>query len=111
MMDLQSRKKRKSTSEAFGPPITEVEQRTNLSVLENQLNSSMKCPVGKNQVYIRSLLTGGGTTKPRISMNCKQRAKIGLDPDIFYEHIQQTCCGDHDSCPAWQDAKLRFDML
>lgn len=104
-------RKTKTTQEAFGPPISEIERHSNLTVLESQLNSTMKCPVGRNQVYIRSLLTGSGTTQPRIAMNCKQREKIGLDPDIYFEQIQNTCCGNHDACPAWKDAKSRFDAL
>lgn len=111
MLNAKKPRPRKSTREAFGPPLTEIERTSSLTVLENQLNSTMKCPVGRNQVYIRSLLTGNGTTQPRIAMNCKQREKIGLDPHIFFEHIQETCCGDHEVCPAWQNAKRGFDAL
>ena len=93
--------------EAFGPPLTPEELTTNLSLLERKLNKDMRCTAGKNQVYIRSLLTGGSTTRPRVAMKCPLRRDIGLTPEVFYEHIRDVCCGDHESCPAWQAFRAR----
>jgi hypothetical protein len=98
----------RTVQEAFGPPITDEERSTNLSVLENKLNKEMKCPAGRNQVYVRSLLTGGGTTQPRIALKCHLRRDAGLTPEIFYEEIRDMCCSNPDNCPAWQQLKDRF---
>ncbi|MBN2448649.1 MAG: hypothetical protein JXO22_18125 [Phycisphaerae bacterium] len=101
-------KARRGVQEAFGPPITAEEQSTNLTVLENRFNKDMKCPAGRNQVYVRSLLTGSGTTRPRIALKCPLRKDIGLTPEIFFEEIRDLCCGDPDKCEAWQKLKDRF---
>ncbi len=93
--------------QAFGPPLTPEELTTNLSLLERKLNREMKCTAGKNQVYIRSLLTGMSTTPPRVALKCHLRRDIGLPAEVFYEHIRDVCCCDPDSCPAWQKFKSR----
>ena len=101
--------KRKSrVEEEFGPPITPEEERANLSELEERLNSEMKCHAGRNQVFLRSLLTGTGTTTPRIALKCHLRKDIGLSPVVFYEHIRDVCCCDPEQCPAYRDFKERF---
>jgi hypothetical protein len=92
----------------FGPPITAEEEGANLSELEQRLNREMKCHAGKNQVFIRSLLTGSNTTQPRIALKCHLRRDIGLKPEVFYEHIRDICCGDPDRCEAYRDLKERF---
>lgn len=97
----------RTTEEAFGPPLTPDELTGNLSMLERKLNAEMKCTAGRNQVYIRSLLTGRSTTRPRIALKCPLRRDIGETPEVFYEHIRDVCCGDHESCPAWQNFKAR----
>jgi hypothetical protein len=96
-----------TVEEAFGPPLVPEEQSGNLSQLEQRLNRTMKCTAGKNQVYIRSLLTGQGTTRPRIALKCPLRRDIGLTPEVFYEHIRDVCCGNHEECPAWQSFQAR----
>lgn len=96
------------TAQAFGPPLTPEEQQGNLSDLERRLNQEMVCPAGKNQVYIRSLLTGRGTTQPRIALKCPLRKDIGQTPEVFFAEIQQLCCGDHEQCEAWRQLKSRF---
>jgi hypothetical protein len=96
-----------TVEEAFGPPLTPEEQSVNLSQLEQRLNRTMKCTAGKNQVYIRSLLTGQSTTRPRIALKCPLRRDIGLTPEVFYEHIRDVCCGNHEECPAWQNFQAR----
>jgi hypothetical protein len=108
---LRAAGRRMSTAEAFGPPISPEEQSSNLNLLERELNDAMKCPAGRNQVYVRSLLTGSGTTKPRIALKCQLRKEIGMEPNIFYEDIKNVCCGDHQSCPAWQKQQEKFDLL
>lgn len=91
-----------------GPPIALEERRANLSELEKSLNTQMKCHAGRNQVFVRSLLTGSGATKPRITLRCSLRKDIGLDQHVFYEHIRDVCCGDPEQCPAYQDFRKRF---
>ena len=96
-----------TVEEAFGPPLTPEELSRNLTLLERHLNRVMKCTAGKNQVYIRSLLTGQNTTRPRIALKCPLRRDIGLTPEVFYEHIRDVCCGKHEECPAWQNFQAR----
>jgi hypothetical protein len=100
--------KRMTVRESFGPPLTAEELTGNLSEIQNRLNREMKCPAGRNQVYVRSLLTGTSTTKPRISLKCALRRDIGQVPDIFYEHIRDVCCCDPDQCEAWCAMQERF---
>jgi hypothetical protein len=99
---------RSRVDEEFGPPITPYEQRANLSDLERKLNEEMLCQAGKNQVFIRSLLTGTGTTQPRIMLKCPLRRDIDLKPDVFYEHIRDVCCTDPEQCEAYRHFKERF---
>ena len=99
---------RRRAEEEFGPPITPFEQRANLSDLERKLNDEMRCQAGKNQVFIRSLLTGAGTTQPRIMLKCQLRRDIELKPNVFYEHIRDVCCTDPDDCEAYRRFRERF---
>ncbi len=97
--------------ETSGPPLTPEELTTNLSILERKLNSHMTCTAGKNQVFVRSLVLNGGTTRPRIVLKCHLRRDIKLAPEVFYEHIRDVCCGSHETCPAWQAFKERHAQL
>ena len=90
------------------PPIHPDEMKGSLSDTERRLNQQMKCPAGKNQVFIRSLVTAQGTTKPRIALKCHLRKDVGLGPEVFYEHIRDTCCSNPDGCPAYAKFKDRF---
>lgn len=101
---------RPTVQQAFGPPLTDEEQRANLSELEKRLNAQMKCPAGKNQVYLRSLLTGRGTTQPRIALRCTYRRDVGMTPEVFYEHIRDVCCCDPEKCEAYRAFKARFQQ-
>lgn len=94
--------------EAFGPPLTDEEMTANLSALEQKLNREMKCHAGRNQVFLRSLLTGRSTTRPRITLKCPLRRDIGLPPEVFYEHIRDVCCSDPEHCEAYRAFKERF---
>ncbi len=97
----------RSVEEAFGPPITDEELNANLSQMENQLNRNMKCVAGRNQVYLRSLLTGHGTTRPRIALKCHLRKDAGQEPEVFYEHIRDVCCCDPEQCAAYRRFQAR----
>jgi hypothetical protein len=101
-------RKTSRAGQAFGPPITDEEAAANLSELEQKLNAEMKCPAGKNQVFLRSLLTGNGTTRPRIALKCHLRKEIGLPQEVFYEHIRDVCCTDPEQCEAYRALKERF---
>ncbi len=98
---------RATLDESYGPPLTPEELTSNLSMLEQELNRSMKCTAGKNQVYIRSLLTGQSTTRPRIALKCPLRRDLGKRPEVFYEHIRDICCADPSQCEAWRAFKER----
>lgn len=99
--------RRLTISEAFGPPLTAEEINSNLSLLERRLNAEMKCAAGKNQVYIRSLLTGTSTTQPRIALKCPLRRDIKQPPEVYFEHIRDVCCTDPGQCEAWRQFKAR----
>lgn len=101
-------RKRPRSSSAFGPPLLPEETNGNLSEIERDLNRQMKCPAGKNQVYIRSLITTSGTTPPRIALKCHLRRDIGQTPDVFLQHIREKCCGAPDQCEAYVALKGRF---
>jgi len=105
------RRRTPSVQEAFGPPLSDEELNRNLSDLERELNARMVCTAGKNQVYIRSLLTGNGTTQPRIALKCSLRRDIGLDPDVFYEYIRDVCACDPQQCPAYQNFQQRLQRI
>ncbi len=106
-MSWPTLRKRITVEEASGPPLTPIELTTNLSDLERKLNHEMKCTAGKNQVFIRSLLTGSSTTRPRIALKCPLRRDIKLPAEVFYEYIRDVCCTDPEQCEAWQDFKER----
>ncbi|MCA9242910.1 MAG: hypothetical protein KDA32_03055 [Phycisphaerales bacterium] len=97
-----------TTQEAFGPPLTDEELNANLSVLERRLNQEMVCPAGKNQVYLRSLMTGRSTTKPRIVLKCHLRKDIDQPQDVFFEEIRSLCCGDPNNCEAYRAFQERL---
>lgn len=94
--------------QAFGPPLTAEEQAGNLTALEQKLNREMRCPAGKNQVFIRSLLTGRSTTPPRIALKCSFRRDVGMTPEVFLEHIREVCCHDPEKCEAYRAFKARL---
>jgi len=104
----EPKKPKPQADSPFGPPLTDEEQAGNLSVLERQLNEQMKCPAGKNQVYLRSVLTARGATPPRIALKCTYRRDIGLPKEVFFEHIRDVCCGDPEKCEAYRAFKKRF---
>lgn len=90
------------------PPLAPEELKGNLSLLERELNEQMKCPAGKNQVFIRSLVTVNGPTPPRIALKCSLRRDIGQKPDVFLDHIRGVCCNDPNQCEAYRRFKDRL---
>ncbi len=101
-------RKKLTVQEAFGPPLTAEELTANLTGLQQKLNRDMKCHAGKNQVFLRSLLTGHSTTRPRITLKCPLRRDIGETPEVFYEWIRDVCCTDPTQCEAYRAFKERF---
>ncbi len=101
------KRKPMTVEEAFGPPVTDAELKSNLSVLEQKLNREMVCHAGKNQVYLRSLLTGRSTTRPRVALKCHLRRDIGQTPEVFFEYIRDVCCNDPEKCEAYRSFKGR----
>lgn len=90
------------------PDICAEELNSNISQVETSLNRKIQCFAGKNQVYIQSLILGGGrTSKPRIALKCALRKKFGLKRDVYYEYIRDVCCNDPSACPAFQEFKSR----
>jgi hypothetical protein len=102
------RPKIRTVKQAFGPPLTEEELSGNLSLFERDFNAKMVCPAGRNQVYIRSLLTGQGTTQPRIALKCTFRKDAGQDPEVFFEHIRDVCCCEPGKCEAYRKFQARI---
>ena len=82
------------------PPITKKELASNLSMLETRLNRKMKCVAGKNQVFLRSLLSGGQRAKPRICLKCPLRAEFGMNREVYFEFIRDVCCTKPSQCRA-----------
>lgn len=89
-----------AASLAGPPPITEDEQRGNLTMMEKQLNQRMKCFAGRNQVFLQSIVLGGATTRPRICLKCSLRGEYGMNKDVYYEWIRDVCCTDPMKCEA-----------
>lgn len=94
--------------QAMGPPLLDEEKKGNLSELEKKLNREMKCPAGKNQVFIRSLVLLSGTTQPRIALKCHLRKDAGMPAEVYLEHIRDVCCTNPEECPAYKKFKDRF---
>lgn len=97
----------RTVADAFGPPLAPEETTGNLTVLQQRMDREMKCPAGKGQVYLRSLLTGKGTTKPRIALRCSLRKDVNLPREVFFEHIRDVCCSDPEQCEAFKAFKAR----
>ncbi|MHC4441117.1 MAG: response regulator [Planctomycetota bacterium] len=92
--------KAKKISFATPPPVTDKELNSNLSMLETELNSKMKCFAGRNQVYLQSLTEGGMRHRPRICLKCSLRAEYGLNREVYYEFIRAICCRKPAKCKA-----------
>ncbi len=85
------------------PPVTELEQKANVTVLQQQLHARMKCFAGKNKVYLRSvILENGEKTRPRIALKCPLRAEYGMRRHRYFEYIRDVCCNAPSKCRAFQ---------
>jgi len=80
-----------------------------LSLEERRLNNQMKCPYGRNQVYIRSVLTGDTdemVDEPVISLRCAIIEHVGLAEGgyniVDKEYIEYYCCGRYQECEAYK---------
>jgi len=73
-------------------------ERISLLQLERKLNEEMRCPAGKNQVYILSRMKTNGRIKkeaPQICIDCKIRSYLGWRKRVYLDFIGKVCCGDH----------------
>ncbi len=90
------------------PDITSEELAGNLTELEARLNRQMKCFAGKNQVYIQSFILGcGRKSKPRIAVKCSLKQEYGEPPNVYYEYVRDVCCGNPETCSAYQTFKIK----
>ena len=86
---------------------------SSLTEQEHRLNKMMKCPYGRNKVYIRSLLTAGAqdTSEPEIALRCAVMAYVGQAAGGFnvvtQDYIERYCCGDYKRCKAYQEFRKR----
>ena len=80
---------------------------------ERRLNAAMRCPHGEKKVYVRSVILGtsNGTTKPRIALRCAIIEHVGQAMGgyniVDKEYIERVCCGDYESCIAYQEFRKR----
>ena len=81
------------------PHLANEELGANVSELVNRLNATMKCTIGKEQVFLHSFITDfGQTTQPRVTLRCHLRAQCGVDPYVYYEQIRDVCCAAPHKC-------------
>lgn len=105
--DSKANSSKQNGAKNSAPPLCPEELKGNLSTLQHLLNAEMKCPIGQNQVYIRSLVTLKGTTPPRIALKCSVRRDVGQSADVYLDDIRALCCGDIKKCPAYQQFEQR----
>jgi hypothetical protein len=80
---------------------------------ERRLNRAMRCPYGRNKVYIRSSLDGASRAalKPVLALRCDIMAHVGQAAAgyniVFKEYIERFCCADCQRCPAYQEFSKR----
>jgi len=85
------------------PPVTEIEADSNLTRLQQDLHRKMQCFAGKNKVYLQSIIgEDGRKSRPRIAIKCHLRAEFKMDQHVYYEYIDDVCCGDPSGCPAFR---------
>jgi hypothetical protein len=75
--------------------------------MEKRLNAKMKCHAGRGQVFIRSLIAGKSTTRPRICLRCHIRRSQGIPYYVYYEYIRDVCCANPDKCDALERFKAK----
>jgi hypothetical protein len=72
----------------------------NLGLLVDHLNATMKCPAGRQQVFLQSFIEFGQEAEPRVCLRCPVRARLGLPHYVGYEHIRDICCRAPERCGA-----------
>jgi len=82
------------------PPMASEVNGRNLTQLVSQLNASMKCPAGRDQVFLQSFMEFGQAVEPRVCLRCPLRAGLGLPYYVSYEHIRDICCDTPAACDA-----------
>ena len=85
------------------PPVTEFEEKSNLTMLQQELHRKMKCFAGKNKVYLQSIIGDDGKkSRPRLAIKCHLRAEFKMGRHVYYEYIRDVCCGDPAQCFAFR---------
>ena len=73
-------------------------ERLSLVQLQRKLNAEMRCPAGKNQVYVLSRMKTNGRIKkeaPQVCLDCKIRSYLGWRKRVYLDFIRKVCCGEH----------------
>ena len=92
-------------------------EQISLVQLERKLNDEMRCPAGKNQVYVLSRMKSNGRIKkeaPQVCLDCKIRSYLGWRKRVYLDFIQMACCGEHKrKCEAYVKfmASSRFPLM
>lgn len=71
-------------------------ERVSLTQLQRKLNTEMRCPAGKNQVYVLSRMKTNGRIKreaPQVCLDCKIRSYLGWRKRVYLDFIRKVCCG------------------
>lgn len=95
----------------------QTNEQISLLQLQRKLNDEMRCPAGKNQVYVLSRLKSNGRIKkeaPQVCLDCKIRNYLGWRKRVYLDFIQMVCCGEPKSkCEAYVKfmARSRFPFM
>ena len=95
----------------------QTNEQVSLVQLQRKLNEEMRCPAGKNQVYVLSRLKTNGRIKkeaPQVCLDCKIRDFLGWRKRVYLDFIKMVCCGDSKrTCEAYTKfmARGRFPFI
>lgn len=79
-------------------------QEESLTEKANRLNCEMKCPMGKNQVYIHgSIIRASDDDPPEIRLRCKLRTMRGDRDPIGLRYIENVCIRNPKLCPTYRN--------
>ena len=84
-------------------------QEASLTAEEKRLNQLIRCPHGRNKVYIRSVIDGqsDGTSKPELALRCAVMEYVGQAVGgyniVQKDYIEKVCCADYVHCRAYQE--------
>jgi hypothetical protein len=80
---------------------------------ERRLNRLVRCPYGRNKVYVRSAFDGQSaeTTEPVIALRCPilvetRQIKAGYNI-VLKKYIEEVCCADYERCRAYREYAKR----